>query len=282
MNKFAICLSVCLLTEVARADDGAPPPGPPPAGTMTGFTPISDRPWTLGAGKLELHGALPISGAGGDTAALLGGGVAYGASDAVQIGADYAFQLAPDVDAAGFFAGHVLFKLHHDKQMSAALGGSIFLSRALADENVLLFGVGLALRFRLTPQVSLYTDTNVCGGCINIAGPVMGQGLIAHVGGSNGGDGATLVGFTVPVGLAFQATPQVYLYGATVLGAAFRVSSGGSSSSDSAFLFNDVIPIIAGVWYTASKQLEIGASITDDLKNSSDNYFFELRARMFL
>jgi hypothetical protein len=154
--------------------------------------------------------------------------------------------------------------------MSAAIGGSIFYSRSFGDDAT-LFGVGLALRFKLSPQVSLYTDTNVCGGCINIAGPVMGQGLIARFGGE------TIAGFTIPVGISYQASPQVYLYGSTVLGAVLV-----SPETDSAFLFNDVIPIIAGGWYTASKQIEIGASITDDLKDASNNYFFELRARMFL
>jgi hypothetical protein len=269
--KRMICLSICLSSAVALADEplpGAPAPAPAPTSKSTA---VSDRPYTLGAGKLELHGALPISGVTGDTSALLGVGVAYGATDSIQIGGDYAFQLAPDVEAAGFFAGHVLIKVAHDAKMSAAVGGSIFLSRALTDENVFLFGVGVALRLRLTPQLSLYTDTNVCGGCINIAGPVMGQGLIAT------GFGDTLAGFTIPVGASFQATPQLYLYGSTVIGAVLV-----SPETDSVLLFRDVIPIVAGAWYSASKQLEIGGAITSDLKDAGNNYFFELRARMFL
>lgn len=283
-SKLFVILSVVAFATPALAQDAPPPPagGPPPPGAaapgIAGWpAAISDRPYTLNAGMLELHGALPIYGAGGDTSALLGVGAAYGVSDQIQVGGDYAFQLAPNTDAAGIFAAHVKLRLTHNQQMSAALGASIFYSDSLSSSGVTLLSGGISFRYRLNPQLSIYTDTNAAAGAVNIAGPVMGQGVVAIVSGSNGASGETLAGFTIPAGIAYQASPQLYLYGATVFGAIIL-----SPQTDSFFLFRDVIPIVAGGWYSVSPKLEIGASITDDLKDAGNNYFFEFGGRIFM
>ena len=283
-SKFFVILGIVALATPALAQDVPPPPasGPPPPGAaapgIAGWpAAISDRPYTLNAGMLELHGALPISGEGGQTSALLGVGASYGVSDQIEVGGDYAFALAPSTDAAGVFAAHVKLRLTHTPQMSAAVGASIFYSDSLSSSGVTLLSGGVAFRYRLNPQLSIYTDTNLCAGCVNVAGPVMGQGIVAIVGGSNGSSGETLAGFTIPAGVAYQASPQLYLYGATVFGAIIL-----SPQTDSFFLFRDVIPIVAGGWYSVSPKLEIGASLTDDLKDAGNGYFFEFGGRIFM
>ena len=221
---------------------------------------------------------VPRARVGGSTEALVGFGVSYGISDLIEVGGDYAFQLTPKTDAAGVFAGHVRLRLVHNSQVSAALGVAAFYSDSLTGTGVSLFAGGLSLRYRFTPQLSLYTESNFCGGCVNIAGPVMGQALIVHIAGSSGPNGTnaeTLVAFTIPVGLAYQASPQVYLYASTIIGAIAV-----SPKTDSYLEFRDVIPVIAGAWITVAPKFEIGASITDDLKDASNNYFFELGGRV--
>ena len=255
---------------IGHADDAAP------ASTAGWPTAIADRPYNLNAGMLELHGALPFASAeGSQTEVLLGVGASYGISDAIEIGADYALELRPSTEAAGVFAGHVLVRLIHNADISAAIGGSIFYSDSLSGSGLTLGTFGVAVRYRFNKQVSIFTDTNLCAGCVNIAGPVMGQGVVAYESGSNGSSSSTIVGFTLPVGIAYQATPQLYLSAATIVGAILL-----SPETDSALEFRDVIPVIASAWFSATPHLDLGASITDDLKNASDNYFFELGAKL--
>ena len=284
LTKLFLVLGMIAIATPALAQDAPPPPpnGPPPPGAaapgVAGWPQaISDRPYTLNAGMLEIHGAMPIfSAGGGDANILLGGGVSYGISDQLEIGGDYAFQLAPKTDAAGVFAAHALLRLVHNSQMSAAVGASIFYSNDF--NGLTLFSGGIAFRYRLSPQLSIFTDTNACGGCINVMGPVFGQGFLAIVSGSGtGSSNTTVAGFTIPAGIAYQANPQLYLFASTVFGAILL-----SPQTDSFFLFNDAIPVVAGGWYGVSPKLELGASITDDLKDAGNNYFFELRGRVFM
>lgn len=278
MRSIHLLISVVVVSALAATALAQPAPPPPGGGgTTTGADAwpqaISDRPYTLNAGMLEIHGSMPIFGLqGGDNFVLLGGGVSYGVSNELEIGGDYAFQASPSTDAAGVFAGHLSYRLVHNQQMSAALGVAALYSHGA--DGVLLGG-GLSLRYRLTPQLSIFTDSNVCGQCLHVAGPVMGQAFLAIPTGSGGGD--SIFGFTAPVGVGLQVSPQVYLFGSTVL-AAFILSP----QSEHAFIFSDFFVVSGGGWLTVSNKLELGAQITDDVEHAGDNYFVELMGRVFL
>jgi hypothetical protein len=268
--------SIQLLVSLVAVSLAAPAlaqPAPAPSGADAWPQAISDRPYTLNAGMLEIHGAMPIFGVqGGSNNVLLGGGVSYGVSNELEIGGDYAFQASPSTDAAGVFAGHLLYRITHNSKMSAALGLSALYSH---DVNAMLFSGGLDLRLRLTPQLSIFTDTNACGQCLHVAGPVLGQGFLAVPTGSGGGD--SIFGFTVPAGVGLQVSPEIYLFGSTVI-AGFILSP----QSEHAIIFSDFFVVSGGGWLTVSNKLELGAQITDDVEHAGDNYFVELMARVFL
>ncbi len=289
MRTQIIAIAATLLSvSIARADEAAPPPPPPPPGppaaAATAPVPapsaypeaMADRPYNLNGGMLELHAAMPIFAVGtnSSTEILLGVGASYGVSDLIEIGGDYALALSPKVDAAGFLAGHVKVRLVHNEQMSASIGAAAFYSDSLSNSGVILLAGGVSFRYRLNKQLSIFTDTNLCGNCINIAGPVMGQALVAVISGSGGSNGETIAGFTIPAGVGFQATPQLYLSASTIFGAILL-----SPQSESYFLLRDAIPIVASAWYGATPTLDLGATLTDDVKNAGDNYFVEFGAK---
>ena len=271
MRRSAACL-VVLLAAVppAFAKD------PPPAAAATELVPIADREPTVRAGGIELHGSLPIFAEpdiGSDKLILGGIGGAFGVTDGLELGADYAFEVSPETDAAGVLAGHALFRIAHDEHVSAALGGAFLYSNA-ADGMV--FAGGLSLRYRLSKEVSIFSASSgipLCGSCLQLLGPVTGQLLIAR---DNDG-GESLVALSLPIGIGIQASPQVYLFGETVLSTILL-----SPESESIVDFQDYIGLHLGGWISASKNLDIGGGFANDLKQASDAYLIELRARLLL
>ena len=266
-----------VLSAASPAFAQAPAPTVSADASVSTWAPeIALRPPTLNAGMLEVHGSLPIFKTGGtfgdDTLILGGGGVSYGVSNELELGGDYAFEVSPEVDAGGVFAGHLLYRLTHNDQMSAALGAGLRYSHA-ADDAVIFTG-GVAFRYRLNKQVSIFSNTSgmpLCGSCLQLLGPVTGQFLVARSGDTTG------VVLNLPVGVGFQVSPELYLFGETVI-ATFILSPESAHINE----FSDYIGLHAGAWYSASKQLELGAGFGDDLKNASDIYLIELRARIFL
>lgn len=275
--RLAIACGVLALSAPAFAQDAPSAPGG--TGGLSGWPgAIADRPWNLNGGMLEVHGSMPIfaasSGGGGssDTLVLAGGGLSVGVSDQLEVGGDYAFELSPSSDAAGVFAGHAMLRLVHDSQLDIALGGAAFYSHA-ADGFAI--AAGAAIRYRLSRQLSIYTGTGgvpICGTCLQILGPVTGQALFLV---PNSGDAEILL--NVPVGLGFQASPNLYIFADTSI-ATLELSP----RSDSVAEFSDYIGLHAGAWITASNKLEIGGSFADDLKHAGDLYIVEIAAKVFL
>lgn len=267
----------CTLAALAATALAQPAPNPE-AGITTWPQAVADRPTTLNQGMIEFRGDVAVfgfssSGSSSDTFSLAGIGASVGISDAIEIGGDYAFQVSPDVDAAGVLAGHLQLRLAHGGPLSASLGISTLYSHSA--DGIVLAG-GLNVRYRFSPQVSLYTMTSgvpLCGGCLKVLGPVTGQFLIGIP--SHGGD--TEVVLNLPVGLGIQASPEVYLYAETSL-ATIQLAP----SSDSIASGGDYLGINAGAWFAANKQLDLGISFADDLKHASDLYLVELAAKIHI
>jgi hypothetical protein len=275
----------CALAAVAGtalaqpAPSMAPPPTEDPNGMGIANWPqaIADRPTTLNGGMVELRGDIAVfgfstSGSSTDTFSLAGVGASFGISNGIEVGGDYAFQVSPDVDAAGVFAGHLQLRLAHGGPLSASLGVAALYSHSA--DGIVLAG-GLNVRYRLSPQISLYTMTSgvpLCGGCLKVLGPVTGQFLIGI---PNKGD--TEVVLNLPVGLGIQASPEVYLYAETSL-ATFMLTPENTNIATG----GDYVGLNAGAWFAASKQLDLGISFADDLKHAKDLYLIEVAAKIHI
>ena len=267
MTKSCLVICLALCAPAAALAQEAAPDAP---------IPIADRSPTLPASGLELHGSLPFFASGdlgGDTLVLGGVGGAFGVSDDFELGADYAFEVSPETDAAGVLAGHGLVRIAHGGQVSAAAGAGFIYSHAA---DGIAFTGGLSLRIRLSDQVSLFSNTSgipLCGSCLQLLGPVTGQLVVLH---PNDGED-NLVFLNLPIGLGVQATPQVYLFAETVLATALL-----SPDTENIALGADYVGLHLGGWFSASKTLDIGAGVGTDLKDANDAYLVELRARLFL
>ena len=112
----------------------------------------------------------------------------------------------------------------------------------------------------VAPKIALYTGNPIP------MGPA-GQHLSISLA-SNGP-----ITFAVPVGVALQASPQLFAFVDTTL-AQFSISN-----SSNAFIFSDFIPVNVGALYRAAKDIDVGITFTDDLKNAGDFYIVGLTAR---
>jgi hypothetical protein len=87
--------------------------------------------------------------------------------------------------------------------------------------------------------------------------------------------GGAAIAIELPVGIAFQATPNVYTF------ASINIANIKIHDTVNAFMFADFIPIALGGFYSMDK-LDIGAVFSDDLEHAGDHLAFSLTARYFM
>jgi len=261
---------------LARADDpdpnapaGAPPAtAPAPDAAMTGGWPlqVQDRPYTLNKGMAEGHlsltianivttvtsGTPPVTMTSSDVGVGLGFGAAYGVSDQIEVGADYAIQFAPDFAAdAGPLQVHAAFRAAHDAKMDlAAIATFNYLN---VGDGIAALGLGANFRYKVVPKVGIITPGPQLSIILNSPRPIA---------------------LALPVGVDFAAAPNIYAALTTNIGT-IAIKEG-----DSAFIFDKVIPITLTAYYSMPK-IDIGVAISDDLKNAGDTYSIALLARLF-
>jgi len=277
-------------------DASAPPPDPNAApaaapapavaaATSGGGSPIIDRPLTLAASKFGVYGDLDIlhisisetvmgtTVSESNTSLGLHAGFGYGLNDKLTIGAEYALTLVNDFEAKGPLALYGSYSLYHQGKLTIA--GSADLTFDFNGETVDSMGMesstvdvalhaGLGVRYSLTPTIALFTGNPIAPG-------ILGQHL------SIGFNSGAPITFDIPVGVALQATPQIYAWLSTDL------IDIGISNSNTDLLFKDFIPLTIGAYYTASQNLDVGAYLTlPDLENEQfDLLEFGVAARYY-
>lgn len=237
---------------------------------------IIDRPLTLVKSGLGLYGNLEIlrvsSTFMGMTSSAtaeglqLGGG--YGVSDKLTIGAEYAFSLHSFEIKGPLTLYGSLALMRNDK---LTIGASADLVIDLNAVNAMgmsstteTLQAGLGIRYKLAPKIAIFTGTPIAPG-------PLGQHL------SIGFQSGAPIAIDLPVGLAIQATPQVYLWVNTEI-AHLKISN-----TTNEFFGADFIPLTVGALYAANKNLDVGGFLElPDLKNSKfDILVFGVGARWY-
>lgn len=241
------------------AAPGVPAPVPP---SMTPA--MADRSYNLPAGTTELRLNVPVAVAPDiDTLMLIGFGGGYGMSDRLELGGNVAFVAIPSNSIAPLFAGYARMQLAHTEAVSASLGTQLTFS---PDLDGVVLSLGVSARYRFTRQLSLFTESGICGSCADFLGPVTGQVIIALASGS--------AAFAVlPVGVGFQATPDAYLYASLPL-AAFNITDG-----EAALIVRDAVILSGGGWLTVRPKIDLGIQLTGDIKQLSDALLIGFSAR---
>lgn len=201
------------------------------------------------------------------TAEFLELGAGYGVSDKLTVGATYAVDIHDDGGTfpsddrwKGPLGLYGAFNVINKDKLSVTAGADFSINLGNTDDKAI--HAGLSAKYMLSPKLAVYTG-NVLP--IGPAGQHLSIGL-----GTNGP-----ITFAVPVGVAIQATPQVFAFADTTL-ASFSISNSANE-----FIFSDFIPLDVGVLFRAAKDLDVGVQFQDDLKNAGDFYQFGLMARYY-
>lgn len=215
-----------------------------------------DRPRTLPRGVLEAGGYLDLDRyAAGDTStttisALAAGG--YGVTDQLEVRASYGLTL-DEFEAKGPLSVGAAFGLREGSLAIAASGDFTY---DLASEIGEL-GLGARVRYKLTPDLALYSYRQLVMTLVSDAGKPANLRL--------------------PIGVGFQLNEALYLFGETELAVL------DLKDSETLALFADYIPVTAGAVFTLSSKLEVGGLFYTDLKTDAfDSVFVEVFGRIYL
>jgi hypothetical protein len=300
---------VLLGTATAFADGDALVAGTIPRGDA-----IVERPLTLPATKMAIYGDLDVVKVdlGGFTATSeqIHGGLGYGVTDQLTVGVDYAFPLHDS--ASGTFAGmttsqsntlpgngrgplmpYASYRLLHGP-LSLAVSGGLLVNLA-GQRSVDAMGnpdftttysivAGAVLKYDIAPTIAVYTGTPLAGNEIGLAGSPFGPGPLGNqlqIGLSSDSSGNSMPSIlSLPAGIAFQATPQLFAFAQTTLMAAY-VANAPMGADSLSFIGSSAIPFTAGAFFSVSHKLEIGGTLSfPDLQHAGDLYLFGIAARL--
>jgi len=281
--------------EAAPAEEGTPPAEdatgtPPPDGSAPAVeaaapgawpSSIIDRPLVLMKGKLGAHVDLLIAHASitilgmtsSSTSEALVLGAGYGVTDKITAGASYGFTLN-EFEIKGPLTVYGDMSLTDNGKLAVAasadltadLGGQTVDSMGVASSSTeLSIHAGLAVRYKLAPKMAVYTGNPYTPGP---SGQHLNLGL---------SDGMAKT-FSIPVGFAFQATPQLYAFAGTNI-ATILLSDPGMGSR--VVSYGDTIPFNVGGFFNINKNIDAGASFQTDFKGVGDFYVITVGARYY-
>jgi hypothetical protein len=253
---------------------------------------LLDQQYVMDKGKVGAYGDLTIahislSGGGVSVSATQEGlhlGAGYGITDKITAGVDYAFPLAGDgtdntkgKGPLSIFGGFLIS--HNDKLTVAASADFDYDLCGTADmmgncSGTKALHAGLGLKYKVAPKVAIFT------GAPFGPGP-FGQHLSISL------ESSGPIDFNLPVGAAFQATPQIFAFAETNL-AEFRLANAPMGADAVSPIFSDSekggigVPLQLGGYYGVNKTLHVGANLEfPDLMHAGDFYAIFLGARFF-
>jgi hypothetical protein len=164
-------------------------------------------------------------------------GAAYGVSDKIEVNGGYAFSLK-DFEAKG--------DLHVEGAFNIMDGNLGVAAQATLGYNLLLegldpLGAGARVRFRLNDQMAVVSPGNqlvVTLDPVDVAGVEFSP-----------------IFLQLPVGFAYQASPQIYAFANTNL-AVIEISD-----AETGFFGADFVPLSLGAFFSPSNTMDFGASL---------------------
>jgi hypothetical protein len=216
------------------------------------------RPLTLGDGMVDAHVSLGAAHAADTTSEGLTLGVGFGVNNKLDIGVDYGLGLN-EFEAKGPLAARVGYRVLDGKLSAAGQGTFTYDLNSKAGD----VGIGVAARFALAPQLAAYTPGNQ-----------LAIGVMRDDGGTGMSPAEPIV-LRLPVGVAYQLSPNIYAFGET------SIASISIANSKTQVIGSDAIPLIVGAFYSPSNTLDIGVALTDDLEHAGDGYAINAVLRVF-
>lgn len=206
---------------------------------------IIDRPRTTPAGQITVGGDIGYLKLGdlGDGTALNVGGL-YGVNDKLEVGAAYSFAL-DEFEIKGDIGLHAAYGILTDGNLTVAadLGfGYNVLGEALDPLTL-----GAEVQFKVNDKLAVYSP----GGQISIA-------LEGDV---------KPIDLSLPVGVGYQATPQIWAFVDTSIGTI------EIADSETVIFGSDVIPVGFGGFFSPSNAMDFGARVGFlDLKEAGADF----------
>jgi hypothetical protein len=303
MRPFLV-LATLLIASPAVADDLAGGGAPPDAAALPpGPARMIDRPFSLHEGAIAAYGSIDIAhtvlGMMDLSQYLMRLGGAYGISKDLSVGAEYGFALAGDgtdkTTGRGPFQLYGLYSLTQDDSLTVAAYAAFTANLAGAFDamsgdptTTKALSAGFDIRYKLTPDIAMFSGSpfgpalpgNLAG--LAIAG-VSARGTQQHFTMSLEDKGPIL--FDVPIGVGFQATPELFAYLDTVL-ATFAISNSPYHEADgrektAVFFGGDdlELPLHVGAFYAVDKNIDVGGALLTNLDSAGDLYVLSLAAR---
>jgi hypothetical protein len=208
-----------------------------PGGTFLGGLQVTASP-TVGADDdITLFDTIPLLVVG-----------AFGITDELEVNASYTLTLS-EFEAKGPLRAGLGYAI-----LRGAAGGKLeVIARAEAgydflNETMGPIVLGPQIQFNLTSTVALVSPASWL--FINIDSPV--------------NDGPTPIFLNLPIGVLVQATPQLFVQVDTTI-ATIEIAD-----SDTAVIGDEVVPVGLTLGYTPSRNLDLGLTVSDDLKHADD------------
>lgn len=286
-SMFAMVAGVLLVSASAFADPdpdpnagggAAAPPAAAPAAAPMGAG-MDSAPLVVPTGSLSVFGSVPIlrvsitdpvSGTtASSTSEALLVGAQFGAIDKLEVGGSYAHGLHPS-DGNGTLSAYGTYQVLHNDKLDVAV--NVNLELPLDSGSTDSIGIGLWARYHVAPKISVFTgNPGLPHNTLFLGGSLLVPGTDQLQIGLNNGNSTIL---SIPVGVGFQASPQLYAYLSTTIAGIGIHPSGGNI-----VIFSDFIPIGVGAWYAVNDKLDVGGEFSDDFKNAGDFYAFAINAR---
>jgi hypothetical protein len=308
MRRFNTLLATLLIASSASgasADDAVSDGTTPTAAAPAAAAPVRmiDRPFSLKEGGIAAYGSIDIAHA---TLGMMDFSQyqmriagAYGISKDLSVGAEYGFPFAGDgtdkTTGRGPFHLYGLFSLTQDDSLTVAVVAGFQANLAGTFDAMTgdpattkAISAGFDIRYKVTPDIAIFSGSPfgpaVPGTLAGLAiGGIPTHNTQQHLSMSLEDNGPIL--FDVPVGVGFQATPDLFAYLDTTL-ASFAISNSPykemSGKTKSAVFFggDDLeLPLHVGAYYAFDKNIDLGGALLTNLDSAGDLYVISLAAR---